>query len=185
VSTTQTITFTNTKWSFTQSISYTTKTETATCTVPSKKRDKPCTYSPTKIHPAALVTPTIIPRVARYAVRDRAVDVEYARKRIAAAKLKRDLAMRDAGIILGKRAPDAPTLTITAATPANTTSTITAAPITATLTTAVTTTSSTTLPPVTVYSGIFTATITAPTPTRTKLTFALTTVTSTKSIVAT
>lgn len=165
------------------SLVYTTKTVTPTCTVPASKRDKPCTYSPTKIHPAALETPTTIPRrIVR--VRDRAVDVEYARQRIAAAKLKRDLNARSPAN-LNKRAPDAPTTTVTASTPVQTTVTLTAAPVFLTQTQFASSTASTTLPPVTVYSGIFTSTVTAPTPTRTNISFGLTTVRTTKTIFAT
>lgn len=146
------------------------------------RRDKPCTYSPTLVHPAALETPT--GAAHRYVRRtDRAIDYEYARSRIEAAKQKRDLKARKGQ--LAERAPDEPTVTETATTPVETTTTQTAPAITSTLTSLITTTSTSTLPPSTVYSGIFTSTVTLPTPTRTQLTFALTTVRTTSTIRAT
>ncbi|KAF2746541.1 hypothetical protein M011DRAFT_425303 [Sporormia fimetaria CBS 119925] len=185
VTTKITKTFTRPIYTWTHELSVSTKTVTATCTIPrGGKRDKPCTYSPTKIHPAALETPTPAPRKQRYMRRtDRAIDYEYARNRIEAAKLKRDL-KADAPR-LQERAPDAPTSTLTASTPDSTTVTITAPPVTSTETTLLTTTSTSTLPPATVINGVTTKTITLPTPTRTQLAFAYTTVTSTITIRAT
>ncbi|KAF2198659.1 hypothetical protein GQ43DRAFT_378079 [Delitschia confertaspora ATCC 74209] len=188
VTITSTKVFTKNRVTFSKSLSIVTKTVTATCTVPTPgKRDKKCTYSPTMIHPKALATPiqkTQKKPPHRY-VRDRAVDVEYARQRIEMAKQKRDLKNRAAAKILEERAPDAPTFTVTADTPVNMTVTYTADTATQTETQLTTTTSSTTLPPVTVYSGVHTQTVVLPTPTRTRFTLSHTTVYTTKTIVAT
>jgi hypothetical protein len=116
---------------------------------------------------------------------DRAVDIEYARARIDAAKLKREQKASNAVAPLDKRAPDAPTITITAQTPMNTTITYTDPPTTTTESTVVSTTTTTTEPPVTIYSGIFTSTATAPTPTKTRFAFAYTTSVVTRTIRAT
>ncbi|PSN72804.1 hypothetical protein BS50DRAFT_568407 [Corynespora cassiicola Philippines] len=186
VTTTSTKTFTRTKLTFTNQLSITTKTVTATCTVPTSKSDKPCTYSPTLIHPAALVSPTGSPMLHRFMRKaDRAVDIEYARRRIEAAKLRRDQKAQEAAEPVEKRAPDAPTVTVTAETPVNATVTQTAPAITTTEGAMTTTTTTTTMPPSTVYSGIFTSTVTLPTPTKTKVTFAYTSTTSTITIRAT
>ncbi|KAF2255605.1 hypothetical protein BU26DRAFT_443779 [Trematosphaeria pertusa] len=185
VTTTATKTFTRTKYTWTKELSIVTKTETATCTTSKSKPDKPCTYSPTLLHPAALETPTSLPRMHRFMRKaDRAVDVEYARARIEAAKLKRDRKARVAAPI-AKRAPDEPTITITASPPVNITVTHTAPATTQIETTAITSTTTTTLPPVTVYSGIYTSTITLPTPTKTRLAFKYAVTTSTKTFRAT
>lgn len=166
VTATSTKTMTKTRLSFTIQNSKTTKTVTATCTTPGHnvKPDKPCTYSPTLLHPAALATPTTIPKMHRFMRKsDRKVDYEWARARIEAAKQK-----RDAGS-LARRAPDAPTTTTTVDTPISTTTTITAAAITTTESVLATVTATSTIPPPTVFSGLFTNTITLPTPTKTKL----------------
>lgn len=160
-----------------------TSTVTASCSVPPKPQwpDKTCTYTPTKIHPKALQTPgpKYHYRVVRKA--DRVVDIEYARRRIQDAKLRRDTKLK----ALNERAPDAPTVYITASTAVNTTITYTAAATTTTETNLTTSTISTTLPPSTVYSGIYTSTITLPTPTKTRYTLSYTTVWTTKTIHAT
>lgn len=96
---------------------------------------------------------------------DRAVDYEWARARIEAAKQRRDAKAQG----LERRAPDVPTTVLTAETPIVTTTTITAAATTTTETALVTETSTSVLPPATVFSGIFTQTTTLPTPTKTRL----------------
>ncbi|KAF2869684.1 hypothetical protein BDV95DRAFT_83776 [Massariosphaeria phaeospora] len=186
VTTTSTKLFTRTKFTIKPELTTLTKTVTATCTTAGPGRpDKPCTYSPTLIHPAALETPTGALKFHRYMQRDRAVDVEYARARIAAAKLRRDQKAQSPAAPLDERAPDAPTITVTAATPASATSTYTAPPLTTTESALATTTTTSRLPPVTVYSGVYTKTVTLPTPTKTQLTFGYTTTTSTITIRAT
>lgn len=167
-------------WTKSQTIK--TKTVTASCTVPPKPEwpDKRCTYTPTLIHPKAFSTA----KPHRYTRRmDRAVDVEYVRSRIEPAKLKRDLKAKANEI--EERAPDAPTLTITAPQAINTTITYTAAGVTTTETDFTTSTASTTLPPSTVYSGKTTSTITLPQKTKTRYTVSYTTQYTTKTIVAT
>ncbi|ORY07788.1 hypothetical protein BCR34DRAFT_489155 [Clohesyomyces aquaticus] len=180
-------TFTRKRLTWTKELSITTKTKTASCTIPPKPthKDKKCTYSPTLLHPAALASATPTTKAHRYMRRaDRAVDVEYARERIEAAKLRRNLKANAAQ--LEERAPDAPTLTVTAIIPANTTITYTGSPaITSTETVLTSSTSWTSLPPVTVYSGVFTSTITLPTPTRTRMSFSYSTEWVTKTIYAT
>ncbi|OCL01506.1 hypothetical protein AOQ84DRAFT_328859 [Glonium stellatum] len=167
-------------WTKTQTII--TSTVTASCSVPPKPQwpDKRCTYSPTLIHPKALQTPA--PKNHRIVRRaDRAVDIDYARRRIQDAKLRRDTKLK----ALNERAPDAPTVYVTASTAVNTTVTYTAATTTTTEIDLTTSIVSTTLPPSTVYSGIYTSTITLPTPTKTKYTIAYTTIWTTKTIHAT
>lgn len=179
-------TFTKTLKTWTKELTVTTKTKTASCTVPPKptKKDKKCTYSPTLLHPAALATPTAAHRYMRKA--DRAVDVEYARERIAAAKLKRESKAIAAPVQLEERAPDAPTLTVTALNPANTTVTYTASTtVTESYGTITTTTITTSIPPVTLYSGVYTSTITLPTPTKSQVSYSYTTIWTTKTIHAT
>ncbi|KAF1831517.1 hypothetical protein BDW02DRAFT_571976 [Decorospora gaudefroyi] len=177
VKTTITKTMTRTRLSFTKEFSVTTKTVEATCTTPGHtgKPDKPCSYSPTLLHPAALVKPTTIPKFHRWSRKgDREVDYEWARARIEAAKQRREAA---AAAPFERRAPDAPTTTVTAETPITTTTTMTAAPFTTTETVLHTTATTTTLPPATVLSGILTRTTTLPTPTKTKFRLAKTTTT--------
>lgn len=166
-------------------MSITTKTVTASCTLPPKGQpDKPCTFQPTLIHPAALATPTGSPKFHRYVKKaDRAVDVEYARRRIEAAKLKRDQKANKAAAPLEQRAPDAPTSTITAPIPVNTTITLTASAILETVFS--TSTSTTQLPDVTIYSGIATKTTTLPPVIKTRYTILYSTVSTTKTIRAT
>ncbi|EAT85477.2 hypothetical protein SNOG_06826 [Parastagonospora nodorum SN15] len=126
----------------------------------------------------ALATPTTIPKLHRFIRKaDRAVDVEWARARIEAAKQRRTEMAREAAAPLERRAPDAPTLTVTADVPVNTTTTILAPATTTTETVLTSATVTSTLPPATVFSGLFTSTITLPTPTKTqlKLSFATTT----------
>ncbi|KAF2447691.1 hypothetical protein P171DRAFT_461869 [Karstenula rhodostoma CBS 690.94] len=147
-------------------------------------QDKPCWYSPTLVHPAALGAPTASPNQHRYMRKsDRAVSVAYARARIEAAKVRRDQKTKAAQF--DKRAPDAPTITVNATIPVNATSTITGSPITTTESTAISTTATITLPPLTVYSGRYTPVTTLPTPTKTRLSFAHTTTTTTKTVRAT
>ncbi|KAF2120805.1 hypothetical protein BDV96DRAFT_683222 [Lophiotrema nucula] len=187
VTTVVTKTFTRNLYSWKKELVTTTKTVTASCTIPTKHKDKAATYSPTLIHPAALVTPTgepSKPKKHRYVRKaDRAVDIEYARARVEAAKAKRNLRVREAHAV-AERAPDAPTSTITA-NPVNATTTATAPAITTTESILASTTSTTTLPPATVYSGVFTSTVTLPTPTKTQLKFTYTTAWTTKTIRAT
>jgi len=189
VFTTRTKTLTRLRRTWTKKLSITTKTKTAICTTPppwSRKQDQPCTYTPTMTHIPALETPTGTgsPTLRRYSRRfDRAVSVEYARARINAAKARRNEKAKSAQ--LDKRAPDAPTFTVTAALPVNETVTITASPITTTESTVVSKTATVTLPPVTVYSGIYTHARTLPTPTKTRLRFTYTTSTTTKTVCAT
>ncbi|RAQ98978.1 hypothetical protein DDE82_008727 [Stemphylium lycopersici] len=176
VKTTSTKTQTRTKVSTTKHFEVTTKTVEATCTKPAHtgKPDKPCKYSPTKIHPAALETPTHIPKFRRWSRKsDRVADYEWARARVEAAKQRR----QEAKLGLQRRAPDAPTTTVTYETPILTTATITADAITTTETVLVTATATTTLPPPTVYSGLLTKTTTLPTPTKTKFKFTYATTT--------
>ncbi|KAG9186627.1 hypothetical protein G6011_09735 [Alternaria panax] len=175
VTTTSTKTMTRTKVSWTKKFGVTTKTVQATCTTPAHvgKPDKPCKYSPTKIHPVALETPTIIPKFNRlFRKGDREVDYEWARARIQAAKERR---AEKAGK-LERRAPDAPTTTVTA-TPVSVVATMTAPAITTTETVLLTASATTTLPPPTVLSGLLTLTTTLPTPTKTKFKLGFTTTT--------
>lgn len=170
--TTSTKIMTKTSISLTKFFTVTTQTVTATCTTPGKPGtpDKPCTYSPTGLHPAALVTPTTLPKLHRFMRKsDRAVDIEWARARVAAAKQRRaDMAQEAKGEIV-KRAPDAPTITVTGDVPVNTTTTILAPASTTTETVLQSATVTTTLPAATVYSGLYTSTVTLPTPTKTQL----------------
>lgn len=176
VTTTSTKLLTKTRTSQTKTMKTTTQTATATCTLPgSPHPDKPCRYSPTRLHPAALVTPTTIPK-ARYMRRsDRVVDYEWARARVEAAKQRRDAKAQG----LQRRAPDSETTTVTAANPVTTTSTSTAPVTTTTETELITQTSTSTLPPETIYSGKYTHTTTLPTPTKTRTTRVWTTTTTT------
>lgn len=183
VTTTSTKTMTRTKVSTTKTVTYTTKTVTPTCTTKphTGKPDKPCQYSPTKIHPAALVTPTVIPQARRWAPRaDRVADVEWVRARIEAARERREAKKQ-----LNRRAPDAPTSTVTLETPVSATVTETAPATTTTETVLQTTQTTLTIPPPTVLSGILTRTTTLPTPTKTKVKFTYTTTTTTKTYAAT
>lgn len=178
--TTSTKIMTKTSLSLTKIFAITTQTVTATCTTPGLPGhpDKPCQYSPTRLHPAALATPTTIPKLHRFIRKaDRAVDVEWARARIEAAKQRRNEQAREAAAPLERRAPDAPTLTVTADVPVNTTTTILAPATTTTETVLTSATVTSTLPPATVFSGLFTSTLTLPTPTKTqlKLSYATTT----------
>jgi hypothetical protein len=176
VTTTSTKTMTRTKVSWTKQVGVTTKTVTATCTTPAHvgRPDKPCTYSPTKIHPAALETPTHMPNYNRlFRKGDREVDYEWARARIEAAKQRR---AEQAGK-LDRRAPDAPTTTVTYGTPVSVVATMTAPAITTTETVLLTASATTTLPPPTVLSGLLTLTTTLPTPTKTKFRLAFATTT--------
>ncbi|KAF2131519.1 hypothetical protein P153DRAFT_365098 [Dothidotthia symphoricarpi CBS 119687] len=159
----------------------TTKTVTATCTTPGRptRPDKPCTYSPTLLHPAALVTPTSLPKLHRFVRKsDRAVDYEWARARVEAAKQKR---ARIVGPALERRAPDAPTSTITGTVPVSTTTTIIQPTLTTTESVLQTVSTTTTLPAATVLSGLLTLTTTLPTPTKTKVSHQYITITSTKN----
>ncbi|KAF2856268.1 hypothetical protein T440DRAFT_103827 [Plenodomus tracheiphilus IPT5] len=174
VTATSTKTMTKTQLSFTIQNIRTTKTVTATCTTPGHNAmpDKPCEYSPTLLHPAALVTPTSIPKMHRFMRKsDRLVDYEWARARVEAAKQR-----RAAGNIQ-RRAPDAPTITTTLDKPVSTTTTVVAAAITTTESVLVAVTTTSTIPAPTILSGILTHTVTLPTPTKTKLKFGYTTTT--------
>ncbi|KAL1792129.1 hypothetical protein ACET3X_009880 [Alternaria dauci] len=176
VTTTSTKTMTRTKLSWTKKVGVTTKTVEAKCTTPVHvgKPDKPCEYSPTKLHPAALETPTHIPNANRlFRKGDREVDYEWARARMEAAKQRR---AEQAGK-LQRRAPDAPTTTVTYETPVSVNATITAPAITTTETVLLTASATTTLPPPTVLSGLLTLTTTLPTPTKTKFKLAYATTT--------
>ncbi|KAF1841186.1 uncharacterized protein K460DRAFT_421000 [Cucurbitaria berberidis CBS 394.84] len=186
--TTSTKTMTKTSLTLTKNFAVTTKTVTATCTTPGRpgRPDKPCRYSPTLLHPDALVTPTIIPKLHRFIRKsDREVDYEWARARVEAAKARRDVKAQEAAAPLERRAPDAPVLTVTLDTPVNTTTTITAPATTTTESVLLTTTSTSTLPPATVFSGLFTQTITLPIPTKTKVRFTYATTTKTITFAAT
>jgi hypothetical protein len=172
ITTTSTTTKTKTSISLSKVFAVTTQTSTATCTTPGRpgRPDKPWRYSPTKLHPAAIVTPTSIPKMHRFMRKsDRAVDVEWARARIEAAKQRRADRAREAAAPLERRAPDAPTFTVTGDVPTNTTTTILAQAITTIETILTSETTTSTLPPATVFSGLFTNTVTLPTPTKTKL----------------
>ncbi|KAI8936240.1 hypothetical protein NX059_006664 [Plenodomus lindquistii] len=163
---TSTKTMTKTRLSVTIQNSKTTRTVTATCTTPAHnaKPDKPCEYSPTLIHPAALETPTSIPKMHRFMRKsDRLVDYEWARARVEAAKQRR------AEGKLQRRAPDAPTTTLTLDSAVSTTTTVIAQASTTTETVLFALTSSYTLPAPTVLSGLFTQTITLPVSTKLKL----------------
>jgi hypothetical protein len=184
VTTTSTKTMTRTKVSFTHVFGVTTKTVEATCTTPAHvgKPDKPCKYSPTKIHPAALETPTSIPKFHRWVRKgDRQVDYEWARARVEALKEKRAAAAGN----LQRRAPDAPTTTKTFETPVTVSATITQPAVTTTESSLAVISTTTTLPPPTVLSGLLTMTTTLPTPTKTKFKLALATTTFTKTFGAT
>jgi hypothetical protein len=178
--TTSTKIMTKTSVSLTKIFAVTTKTVTATCSTPGRpgRPDKPCEYSPTRIHPAALVTPTTIPKLHRFVRKaDRAVDIEWARARIEAAKQRRAEIVQGGAAPYERRAPDAPTLTVTGDVPVNTTTTILASVTTTTETVLNSATITSTLPAPTVFSGLYTNTITLATPTKTqlKLGFATTT----------
>jgi hypothetical protein len=178
--TTSTKIMTKTSVSLTKIFAVTTQTVTATCTTPGRPGhpDKPCKYSPTRIHPAALETPTIIPKLHRFVRKaDRAVDIEWARARIEAAKQRRAEMVQEGALPYERRAPDAPTLTVTGEIPVNTTTTILAPAATTTETVLNSATVTSTLPAPTVFSGLFTNTITLPTPTKTQLTLGFATTT--------
>jgi hypothetical protein len=131
-----------------------------------------------------LATPTKSPKFHRYAKKaDRAVDIEYARNRIEAAKLKRDHKANIVAAPFEKRAADAPTSTVIAPTPASTTVTVTAAPVLETV--FGTTTTLFQLPDVTVFSGIAKSTKTLPTVIKTRYIVQYTTAYTTKTIKAT
>ncbi|KAF2032588.1 hypothetical protein EK21DRAFT_87175 [Setomelanomma holmii] len=186
--TTSTKVMTKTSLSLTKVFGVTTKTATATCTTPGLPGhpDKPCRYSPTKLHPAALVSPTTIPPLHRFMRKaDRAVDIEWARARIEAAKQRRAEKARESAAPLERRAPDAPTLTITGDVPVNTTTTVFAPATTTTETVLLSATTTSTLPPATVFSGLYTNTITLPTPTKTQLKLSFATTTKTITLGAT
>lgn len=175
VTTTSAQVLTRTKLSITIYNSKTTKTVTATCTTPghNAQPDKPCRYSPTLLHPAALVTPTVIPKLHRFVRKsDRQVDYEWARARIEAAKQRRQDGR------LERRAPDAPTTTAIFATAVTTSTTATAPAITTIESVLLTATATSTIPPPTILSGILTNTITLPTPTKTRLNLRYTTTTN-------
>jgi hypothetical protein len=180
ITTTTTKVMTRTSLSLTQAFSITTKTVTATCTTPGRpgRPDKPGQYSPTRLHPAALVTPTSIPKMHRFMRKvDRSVDYDWARDRIQAAKQRRAEQVQQVDASLERRTPDAPTSTITAEVPVSTTTTILAPATTTFETVLVPATSTSTLPPATFVSGLITNTITlvAPTTTRLQVSFATTT----------
>ncbi|KAF1956276.1 hypothetical protein CC80DRAFT_593744 [Byssothecium circinans] len=183
ITTTRSITRVSRTW--TKDLSITTKSVTAQCTtLSSVKQDKPCKYSPTLVHPGALAIPTSTPKVHRFMRKgDRSVNVEYARARIAAAKARRGAPAAVVPVV--KLGADQPTLTITASPPVNATVTSTAQAITTSELTIATSTETTSLPPVTIFSGIFTKTTTLPTRTKTRVTIAYTTTTSTRTIKAT
>ncbi|KAL6703271.1 hypothetical protein ACN47E_010059 [Coniothyrium glycines] len=171
VTTTSTKLMTKTRRSTTKNIGVVTKTVTATCTTSAHqgRPDKPCTYSPTIIHPAALATPTFIPQLHRlWRKENRVVDYEWARARVEAAKERRAAQVAEG---LQRRAPDASTITITAVDAVNTTTTISAAAITTTESILLSETSTYTIPAPTVLSGLLTQTITLSTPTKTRLRF--------------
>jgi hypothetical protein len=124
-----------------QTFSVVYETKTAKCTIPPRapRPDPLIHYHPKRFHPEVLEDKNYLRR-ARFQRRD-----------------------------LDKRAPDAPTITITASPPVNTTTTITGPTVTDTLSTSVITTSYTNLPDSTVKSGTYTVTTTLPTPTYTKV----------------
>jgi hypothetical protein len=176
VTTTVTKTMTRTKQSWTRYFGTVTKTVQATCTTPAHvgKPDKPCQYSPTKVHAAAMETPTNIPKFHRWIRKgDREVDYEWARARVEAAKQRR---AENAGQV-ERRAPDAPTTTVTYKTPVSVVATVTAPAITTTETLLQTASATVTLPPPTVLSGLLTSTTTLPTPTKTRSKYAWATTT--------
>ncbi|KAL5116582.1 hypothetical protein ACEQ8H_005578 [Pleosporales sp. CAS-2024a] len=186
--TTSTKIMTRTSLSLTKVFSVTTQTVTATCTIPGLpgQPDKPCLYSPTRLHPAALETPTSIPKLHRFIRKaDRAVDVEWARARIEAAKQRRAEQAQSVAAPLERRAPDAPTVTVIGNVPVNTTTTILAPATTTTETVLTSTTVTSTLPPATVFSGLFTSTVTLPTPTKTQLSLSFVTTTKVMTFGAT
>ncbi|KAF1930905.1 uncharacterized protein M421DRAFT_418381 [Didymella exigua CBS 183.55] len=176
VTTTSTKTLTKTSLTATRVFSTTTQTATATCKLPGQPLpDKPCRYTPTRLHPAALATPTTISKQRYMRRTDRPVDYEWARARIEAAKQRRNEKARG----LQRRAPDSATTTITAATPITMTTTVTAEATTTIETVLITSTSTSELPPATVYFGVYTSTTTLPTPTQTYLRLGWATTTST------
>lgn len=188
VTTTSTKLKTKTSWSRTRQVTTTTKTVTATCTTPAPptRPDKPCKYSPRLLHPAALVTPTSIPKLHRFIRKsDRVVDYEWARARVEAARQRRDALARGDVAALERRAADAPTVTVTGTEPVSTTTTVVESTIFTTESVLETAFTTTTLPPATVLKGLLTLTTTLPTPTKTKVTHQYTTITSTKNVGAT
>jgi hypothetical protein len=108
---------------------------------------------------------------------DRAVDIQWARARIEAAKQRRAVMAHEGAAAHERRAPDAPTLTVIDDIPINATTTILAPATNTTETILTSATVTSTLPAATVFSGLYTNTITLPTPTKTqlKLGFATTT----------
>jgi hypothetical protein len=111
---------------------------------------------------------------------DREVNYEWARARVEAAKQRRDAKLRKGKMALQKRAPDAPTSTVTIKSNFPVVTITRYAPaIVVTESTLLSQTTTSTLPPVTIYKGKYTYTVTMPTPTRTKLRFVTATTTST------
>lgn len=180
---TDTTTLTRTTKSYTKIQEIVTATITASCDIPSKPQwgDKSCVYIPTKISlPPWFPTPKPHLRGAR---RDRPADIEYVRRRIQNAKEKAAKKARDRQRIQ-ERAPDAPTITITATDALNTTITYTASATTTTELEIETKNITTTLAPSTVYSGVFTnrTSITLAPVTKTRLTKTYVTSTITKTL---
>jgi hypothetical protein len=172
ITTTTTKIMTRTSLSLSRTFSVTTRTVTATCTTPVRpgRPDKPGHYSPTRLHPAALVTPTNVPKMHRFMRKaDRSVDYEWARARVEAVKQRREEKLREAEARLERRTPDTPTSIITAEVPVSTTTTILTPATTTVETVLLSTTVTSTLPPATVISGLVTSTITLATPTTTRL----------------
>ncbi|KAF2166072.1 hypothetical protein M409DRAFT_66957 [Zasmidium cellare ATCC 36951] len=157
------ITRTFNRWTKTQVII--TQTTTASCTVP------PRPHFP---DPECHVIPTIIPIPRGLKINakraDKPVPIEYARKRFesaraAKARTEQELAARDNNLAV--RSPDAPTITITAQTAVNSTTTIYASTSTITDVTLTTSTALITNPPSTIKQGVLTKTITIPPKTKT------------------
>lgn len=169
VTVTSTSTNTRTFWRWTSTQSVSMVEVTPSCTVPPKPRfpDPICTIIPKNIQlPFGL---HIFPRG------DKAVDVEYVRKRFENHRAAKARAVAGEKIEtkpkpkrqMVKRSADAPTLTVTATTAVNTTTTLTGAATTITDIDLQSITDIITLPPQTVHYGTMLDVITAPTPTDT------------------
>lgn len=170
VTVTSTSTNTRTFWRWTSTQSVSTVSVTPSCTVPIRPRfpDPPCRFIPKHIPlPFGL---NIFPRG------DKPVDVEYVRKRFenhraakaraAAEQIQAEAAPKSKRQMV-KREADDPTVTVTADSAVNTTTTVTGEPTTITDLEITSSTIYTTLPPETVQYGTKTNVITAPTPTDT------------------
>ncbi|KAL9096899.1 MAG: hypothetical protein Q9165_000863 [Trypethelium subeluteriae] len=164
-------TLTRTKVVLTKTLGTTTVTVTPSCTIPAKPAwgDPTCTRSQTLVPwPSGI-----------HLDLKREVDVHANKRRFPGQyPSENQLYERD----LVARSADAPTVTVAASIPVNSTTTVTGPATTFVVPTTVTDTVSVTAPPATVITGTYTSTITEPTPTRTKVSYTATTITSTKTV---